>query len=81
LLRISVNISAVSANSDQRRAIQGAGAITGGLTLTNPVGFTIRALIALAAEAVLAVITIACLRRRSTLRPAVPRRAGDWWQA
>ena len=50
-------------------AIQGAGAITGGLTLTNPVSFTIRALIALAAEAVLAAISIACLRRRTTLSP------------
>jgi hypothetical protein len=45
-------------------AVQGAGALTGGLVLTSPAGFTIRALVALAAEALLAAITIAWLRRR-----------------
>jgi hypothetical protein len=44
-------------------AVQGAGAITGGLALTSPASFTARALIALAAEAILATITITCLHR------------------
>jgi hypothetical protein len=44
-------------------AVQGAGAITGGLTLTSPAGFTVRALIALAAEVTLAAATIVWLRR------------------
>ena len=44
-------------------AVQGAGALTGGLSLTSPAGFTARALIALAVEAILAVITITWLRR------------------
>jgi hypothetical protein len=44
-------------------AVQGAGAITGGLTFTSPASFTARALIALATEAILATITIAWLHR------------------
>jgi hypothetical protein len=47
-------------------AVQGAGALTGGLALTSPGNFTARALIALAAEAILATITIAWLRRDTT---------------
>ena len=37
--------------------------LTGGLTLTSPASFTARALIALAAEAILAALTITWLRR------------------
>ena len=44
-------------------AVQGAGAITGGLTLTSPASFTARALIALGVEAILAALTIAWLHR------------------
>ena len=44
-------------------AVQGAGAITGGLALTSPGGFAARALIALAIEAILAALTIAWLHR------------------
>ena len=44
-------------------AIQGAGALTGGLSLANPASFTARALIALAAEAILAATTVAWLHR------------------
>jgi hypothetical protein len=44
-------------------AVQGFGAITGGPALTSPGGFTTRALIALAAEAILAALTIAGLHR------------------
>lgn len=44
-------------------AVQGAGAITGGLTFTSPASFTARALIALAAEAILAAATIGWLHR------------------
>ena len=44
-------------------AVQGAGALTGGLTLTSPASFADRALIALAAEAILAVLTITWLHR------------------
>ena len=46
-------------------AVQGAGALTGGLTFTSPASFAARALIALAAEAILAAITITWLRRHS----------------
>jgi hypothetical protein len=49
-------------------AVQGAGALTGGLALTSPASFTARALIALAAEAVLAVLTIAWLHRTPASR-------------
>jgi hypothetical protein len=52
-------------------AVQGAGAITGGLTFTNPASFATRALIALAVEAVLAVITIAWLRRSPAPGPQI----------
>ena len=45
-------------------AAQAAGAISGGLTITSPASFTARALIALAAEAALAVITIIWLHRK-----------------
>ena len=44
-------------------AIQGTGALTGGLTLTSLGGFAARALIALAIEAILATLTIAWLHR------------------
>ena len=44
-------------------AVQGASALTGGLTFTRPASFTARALIALAAEAILAAVTIAWLHR------------------
>jgi hypothetical protein len=44
-------------------AVQGAGALTGGLAFTSPASFTARALIALAAEAILATITVAWLHR------------------
>ena len=44
-------------------AIQGAGALTGGLTITDAAGFATRALIALAVEAALAVGTVVYLRR------------------
>ena len=44
-------------------AVQGAGAITGGLTFTSPASFAARALIALAVEAILAALTIAWLHR------------------
>jgi hypothetical protein len=49
-------------------AIQGAGALTGGLTITSPGSFTARALIALAAEAALAVITVIWLHRKPAPR-------------
>jgi len=44
-------------------AVQGTGALTGGLAFTSPGGFAARALIALAIEAILAVLTIAWLHR------------------
>jgi hypothetical protein len=44
-------------------AVQGAGALTGGLALTSPGGFAARALIALAIEVILAALTIAWLHR------------------
>nr|MDQ2811930.1 hypothetical protein [Actinomycetota bacterium] len=43
--------------------VQGAGALTGRLALTSPAGFAARALIALAAEAILAALTITWLHR------------------
>ena len=43
--------------------MQGAGALTGGFALTSPASFTARALIALAAEAILATLTLAWLHR------------------
>jgi hypothetical protein len=52
-------------------AVQGAGAITGGLALTSLAGFTARALIALFAEAVLAAVTIVGLRRDPAQRQPV----------
>jgi hypothetical protein len=54
-------------------AVQAAGAVSGGLSITNPSRFAARALIALAVEVVLAVITLAWLRRG---RPAPAPRAG-----
>ena len=58
-------------------AVQAAGAINGGLTITSPAGFTSRALIALAAEAVLAVITVIWLHRTpAPRRLAAAARAG-----
>jgi xanthine dehydrogenase iron-sulfur cluster and FAD-binding subunit A len=50
-------------------AVQGAGAITGGLAFTSPAGFTARALIALAIEVILAAITIAWLHRSPVRGP------------
>jgi hypothetical protein len=50
-------------------AVQGAGAISGGLALTSPAGFAARALIALAIEAILAALTIAWLHRNPDPRP------------
>jgi hypothetical protein len=50
-------------------AAQAAGAITGGLTVTSPGSFASRALIALAAEAALAVITVIWLHRKPTRQP------------
>ena len=50
-------------------AVQGAGAITGRLSFTNPASFTARALIALAVEAILATLTIVLLHRTPALRP------------
>jgi hypothetical protein len=52
-------------------AVQGASAITGGLALTSPGGFTARALIALVAEAVLAAITLAWLHHGPAGRPKI----------
>ena len=52
-------------------AVQGAGAITGGLTFTTPASFAARALIALAIEAILAALTIAWLHRHPA-RSATP---------
>jgi hypothetical protein len=51
-------------------AVQGAGALTGGLSFTSPGGFAARALIALAIQATLAALTIAWLHRS----PAPARR-------
>jgi hypothetical protein len=50
-------------------AAQGIGAATGRLTITDPASFTVRALIALAVEAVLTVITIVWLRRSPAANP------------
>src|SRR5215470_16172541 len=49
-------------------AVQGTGAITGGLTFTTPASFAARALIALAIEAILAALTIAWLHRNPAVR-------------
>ena len=46
-------------------AVQGAGALNGGLAFTSPGSFAARALIALAAEATLAALTLAWLHRDS----------------
>ena len=48
--------------------VQGAGAITGGLTFTTPASFAARALIALAVEAILAALTIAWLHHSPAVR-------------
>jgi hypothetical protein len=71
-------------------AVQGAGAITGGVTFTNPASFAARALIALAVEAILAALTVAWLRRSpapdpqarsATPDPGLPSRLeGSSWQ-
>ena len=53
-------------------AVQGAGALTGGLTFTSPAGFAARAPIALAAEAILAALTLAWLHRTPAKRTASP---------
>ena len=49
-------------------AVQGAGAITGGLTLTTPASLAARALIALAVQAILAALTVARLHRTPAVR-------------
>ena len=49
-------------------AVQGAGAITGGLTFTSPASFAARALIALAVQAILAALTVARLHRTPAVR-------------
>ena len=49
-------------------ALQAAGAINGGLTITSPASFITRALIALAAEAALVVVTVIWLHRKPALR-------------
>ena len=49
-------------------AVQGAGAITGGLTLTTPASLAARALIALAIQAILAALTIAWLHHSPAVR-------------
>ena len=58
-------------------AVQGAGAITGGLTFTSPASFAARALIALAIEAILAVLTIAWLHRHPAAGPPARRATPD----
>ena len=58
-------------------AVQGAGAITGGLTLTSPASFTARALIALGVEAILAALTIAWLHRRPAPGSPAPSTTSD----
>jgi len=58
-------------------AVQGAGAITGGLTLTSPASFAARALIALAIEAILAALTIAWLHRSPAPGPQARRPAAQ----
>jgi hypothetical protein len=55
-------------------AVQGTGAITGGLTFTSPASFAARTLIALAVEAILAVLTIAWLHRSPAPGAAGPQR-------
>jgi len=55
-------------------AVQGAGAITGGLGFTSPASFAARSLIALAAEALLTALTIARLHRSLGPQPAGPQR-------
>jgi hypothetical protein len=54
-------------------AVQGAGALTGRLALTSPASFAARALIALAAEAILAALTITWLHRSPAPRPPGPQ--------
>jgi len=64
-------------------AVQAAGAINGSLTITSLASFTTRALIALAAEAVLTVITVIWLHRKPAPRTlsaairAAPKRRQD----
>jgi len=64
-------------------AVQAAGAINGSLSITNPGSFATRALIALAAEAALAVITVIWLhgkpapRTLSAATGAAPKRRQD----
>jgi hypothetical protein len=53
-------------------AVQGAGALTGGLALTSPASFATRALIALAIEGILATLTIAWLHRIPAGRRPLP---------
>ena len=57
-------------------AVQGAGALTGRLALTSPASFAARALIALAAEAILAALTIVWLHRSPARSTALPPTSG-----
>jgi hypothetical protein len=50
-------------------AVQGAGALTGGLSFTSPASFAGRALVALAVEAILAALTLAWLHRNPAPGP------------
>jgi hypothetical protein len=54
-------------------AVQGAGALTGGLTFTSPASFAARALIALAAEAILAALILTWLHRNPAPGPQAPQ--------
>jgi hypothetical protein len=54
-------------------AVQGVGALTGRLALTSPASFAARALIALAAEAILGALTITWLHRSPAPGPQARR--------
>jgi hypothetical protein len=58
-------------------AVQGAGAITGGLAFTSPASFAARALIALAVEAILAALTITWLHHSPAPGPQARSATSD----
>jgi hypothetical protein len=58
-------------------AVQGAYALTGGLTFTSPASFAARALIALAIEAILGALTIAWLHRSPVHGPRARSATAD----
>ena len=58
-------------------AVQGAGAITGGLAFTSPASFAARALIALAVEAILAALTITWLHHSPAPGPRARSATAD----